>query len=90
MDNGAVSDHASDAVEYNGPHPSWFLQASLSARSMPNRRHAHLFSKDVPKIVTRLVRLVLMRHGALLRGEFRQLSFSNFDKLPSSKIGVAS
>ena len=53
MDNGAVPDRASDTAEYSGRYPSWFLQASLSARSMPKRRHARLFSKDVPKIVTR-------------------------------------
>jgi hypothetical protein len=53
MDNGAVSDRASDTVEYSGRYPSWFLRASLSARSMPKWRQARLFSQDVPKIVTR-------------------------------------
>jgi hypothetical protein len=53
MDNGAVSDRASDTVEYSGRYPSWFLRANLSARSMPKRRHARLFSNDVPKIVAR-------------------------------------
>ena len=84
MDNGAVSDRASDTAEYSGRYPLYlgFLRASLSARSMPKWRQGGELvfagcaenSYARPRLLrSRLVRLVLIGHGALLRGEFWQL-----------------
>jgi hypothetical protein len=79
MDNGAVSDRASDTVEYSGRYPSWFLRANLSAPEAEAASRALVFERCAenscarPHLRSRLVRLVQIRPGALPRGGFRQL-----------------